>query len=1214
MKRKVILIPLLLLANFFVKAQDSIVSRIVLIGDAGQLTNGRQPVIDAVKQKIKLDKNTTIVFLGDNLYKSGLPDDAMPTYALAKAPLDSQIQIASKTDAKVYFIPGNHDWANGSDIGFESILRVQSYIDLLGDKNVKMLPRDGCPGPEEVEISDKVSMVIVDSQWWIHEEDKPGIESDCPYKTKTEVLNELDEILSKNSEKLVILAMHHPFKSYGPHGGYFTLKQHIFPFTDVNPNLYIPLPVLGSVYPLTRAVFGTAQDLKHPFYQEMIRDFTAVFQSHPNVIMASGHEHTLQLIKDSSFNYIVSGSASKSNRVSKGKNSEYASSANGFATLEISKNKNVRASFYILDGDSVKQDFTKNILNFTSIEKEEEKVDTLRKVEYAYKDTVVISASDQYKNYSGFKKTFLGKNYRDLWSTPVKLKVFNINKEQGGFKIISLGGGKQTKSLKLEDKNGKEWSLRTIDKDPEKALPANLRGTLAQDIVQDMISASHPYAPLVVPTLAKATGVLSMQPKFFFVPDDPSFGPYQKIFANNVVMLVDKEPTPDGSNAISTNKVLNKMYEDNDHRVDQPLVLKARLLDMLIADFDRHADQWRWGVADTGKGKLYYPVPRDRDQAFFNSDGLLVDFLSQENMRFLQGFKNTIPDINGLNFVARDFDRYFLNKLTRQDWENALDTFKMNLTDEVIRKAVSMQPDEIVAIDSARLVQTLIGRRDAMKKAGLKYFKFISKDVTILGSNEQEYFHVENSDGNLQLSVFKRNEESDSLSLMYRRIFSGNETKELRLYGLNGPDKFEIDPDVNSKIKLRIIGGKGTDTFDLKGNVKSYVYDLKQEENSYLNLRRTSKNISTNPSVLNYKNVGYEYNKFSFPQVNAGFNAEDGILIGLGLTSITHGFRKEPYSTKQKVTTLFAPFKEAYQLKYNGIFNQVIKKNDLVVNAEFVNPTLDNFYGFGNQTVYDKTKGKEFYLVRYKYVSADLLIRKRIKNIIEFSAGPSYYQYWNNYADNRNKILANPVNIGSDSNTIYSNKSYLGAKINLDVNYLNSELFPTRGITWYNKLVALDGINKNSKELIKLTSDMTIYAALSQESKVNTVFRFGGGHIFTKNPEYFQTLNLGANNYLRGFRKNRFSGTSSAYANTEVRVKLFKSKSYLLPGDVGILGFYDIGRVWLKGADSNKWHQSYGAGLYFVPFNLAMVSASVGFSEEDQLFNFSVGTKFNLTF
>jgi len=35
--------------------QDSIAYRIVLIGDAGQLTNGRHPVADAVKKLIPLD-------------------------------------------------------------------------------------------------------------------------------------------------------------------------------------------------------------------------------------------------------------------------------------------------------------------------------------------------------------------------------------------------------------------------------------------------------------------------------------------------------------------------------------------------------------------------------------------------------------------------------------------------------------------------------------------------------------------------------------------------------------------------------------------------------------------------------------------------------------------------------------------------------------------------------------------------------------------------------------------------------------------------------------------------------------------------------------------------------------------------------------------------------------------------------------------------------
>src|SRR4051812_31015111 len=121
--RKLYLLLICMLAGFSVLAQDSIQARIVLIGDAGALTNGRHPVVAAVKKHVPINDKTTILYLGDNLYKTGLPDDALPTYDIAKAPLDSQIHIAQLSKTQVYFIPGNHDWANGGVNGYESILR-----------------------------------------------------------------------------------------------------------------------------------------------------------------------------------------------------------------------------------------------------------------------------------------------------------------------------------------------------------------------------------------------------------------------------------------------------------------------------------------------------------------------------------------------------------------------------------------------------------------------------------------------------------------------------------------------------------------------------------------------------------------------------------------------------------------------------------------------------------------------------------------------------------------------------------------------------------------------------------------------------------------------------------------------------------------------------------------------------------------------------------
>src|SRR6185295_13713102 len=156
--------------------------------------------------------------------------------------------------------------------------------------------------------------------------------------------------------------------------------------------------------------------------------------------------------------------------------------------------------------------------------------------------------------------------------------------------------------------------------------------------------------------------------------------------------------------------------EDNDHTVDQHEVLKARLLDNLIGDWDRHPDQWRWGVRDTGKGRTYYPIPRDRDQAFFNSDGLLISFFAKNRFAFLQGFKPRIANVKGLNYHSRDFDRFFLNQLDENEWRNTADSFVNNLPDAEITRAVKKLPPEIYAFGGQKMIDRLKSRRNILKQ------------------------------------------------------------------------------------------------------------------------------------------------------------------------------------------------------------------------------------------------------------------------------------------------------------------------------------------------------------------------------------------------------------------------------------------------------------------------------------------------------------------
>ena len=1206
-------ILLLFQRNDCLAQSDSLQSRIILIGDAGELTNGHHPVVAAVRKNVILDKKTTIIFLGDNLYKTGLPDEGTNNYNKIKAPLDSQLVIAKGTDAQVYFVPGNHDWNDGNPGGLEAIQREQNYVDALGDKNIHYFPKDGCAGPVTVEVTPDVILLLMDSQWWVHPFEKPGIESDCPYKTEEEVLTQIKDVLSKNSKKLIIFAFHHTIRSYGIHGGYFTWKQSLFPLTDITTKWfkYIPFPVIGFAYPITRSWFGTSEDLAHPAYAHMIAQINSVTKGFQNVIFASGHDHTLQLIKDTGSYFIVSGTGSKANRVSNGKKSLFHSDLHGFAELEISKNKNVNVAFYTIDSSSIKKAFSKNILNFAA---PLESSDSGRVIpEMSFKDSVVVAASNFYTKASSFKRFFIGNNYRAEWSTPVQLKVFNLRKENGGFKVVSLGGGKQTKSLRLADKNGREWVLRTVDKDPENELPQALRGTIAQKIAQELISANNPYAALVIPTLAQATGIKEAQPRYFYVPDDPAFGIYRKIFAEKVCLLEERAPTLDEFKTKSTAKIINSIIADQDKHADQQAYLRARLLDMVIGDWDRHFDQWRWGTTDTGVGKLYYPVPRDRDHAFFKSDGFFIKLVSKNLLRYLEGFNNTINNVNWFNYEARDIDRIFMTTLDRDAWAKAIDTFQFKLTDNVIDTAISKLPPEIYPLDAVAIRAKLISRRNELKTQGLKYYDFLSRRIKITGSNESDYFNIKNNGDKLQVTVYKKNENGDS-AVLYNRNFDQKVTKEIALYGLNGDDKFNINPGTTSKIKIRMIGGKGIDSFNIMGKVRNFIYDQSTSPNAILHRSKTKLVLTSNPQVNEYKTSDFIYNQYRFPQVNIGYNIEDKLLLGIGFSAKKYAFRKEP-SSDQKLSTLYSPSNDAYQLKYLGIFNQLVLGKDLIVHAEFVNPTLNNFFGFGNESIKDNAKPIAYNRVRYSYLTTDVLLRKKLlHNIVQVSFGPSYYHYANKYNDNKTRILSFPTSFGSDSSSVFTNKDYVGAKVKMDVIFLNSEFFPSRGVTWLNEFSSMYGVTGGSKNLTKVTSDLTIYGSLTEERKFFGVLRLGGGHIFSKTFDYFQSLNMGMNNYNRGFRKNRFSGRSLAYGSVELRKKLFKSQSYIVPGDVGLIGFYDAGRVWMDNETSHKIHQSYGGGFYYAPFNILLISATLGVSDEDKLFNFSIGTKFHLTF
>ena len=1201
-------IPILLLlfsVSFMAAAQSKVVQRIFLVGDAGELDDGKHPVCDWLKQNVNWnDSSNTIVYLGDNIYPLGMPAEGSKSYTTAKTIIDYQISVVKDKNAKAFFVPGNHDWRRGKEGGLQQIQNAQQYIESLQLANVQQLPTNGCPGPVEVKIADNILLVCMDSEWWLEQNQKPGIESDCDYKNEDEVITELKDIVNSNPDKLIILAMHHPFHTHGEHGGYFTFKQHIFPFTDLSDNLYIPLPVLGSAYPIARGVFGSVQDVKNPMYRNLIEKTEEIIKNHPNVVHVAGHEHTLQLFKQDSVTYVVSGAGSKKTRVKSAGNTIFAESQNGFAVIEVNEDRTADVKFYTTgqSKDLQQPAFTFALPPVPTVKETEE---VTKKVVESFPDSVTIVAEKDFKA-GGFKKLLLGPNYRDEWAEPIKVKVFDIDKVLGGLKPLRRGGGHQSRSLRLEDSTGKQWVLRSVQKFvTDAALPPDLRGTIAKDLVSDGVSASYPYAALSVPALADAAGVPHANPSLYYVPDDPRLGKFRSDFANMLCLFEEREPGG-YKKTQSTDDVVKDLQKDNDNSIDQHQVLQARLLDMFMMDFDRHEDQWRWAYNKGEKGKEFFALPRDRDQPFFVSKGVIPSFARQNYISpQIQGFRVHAHNVRTYNFNAKNFDRAFLNELNEEDWKKMTSAFLTTMTDTVIEDALHRQPPELLKYSNSKIIQKLKERRKYFADEMEDYYKFISKIVNVTGSNKIELFDVaRNEDGSVTVKVFKINKEGEKSDKMYERKFDPSVTKEIRLYGLEGNDKF-VFTGTGNKIKIRVIGGPGEDSFESNASApsgKTLVYDLNSENNQFTGNDNLTKKLSDNPAVNNYERLYYKYN-LKIPFVSASYNVDDGIYLGASMRFINQGFRKTPFKTQHAIAISHSLSTNAYNIKYYGDFISVLGKTDLLVRSELKAPNnVTNFFGYGNESIYDKEQpGKiKYYRTRFTVGDIALLLRKNLGKTLSVSAGPAFEFYSIETENNFNRFITKTDINGLDSSTLYKSKSWLGGQLILGIDNRNNKIIPTRGVNWQTTLKSYGGVGSVSKNFTQLNSDFGIYISLPGNTNFVIAERFGAGINFG-DYEFFQAQYLSGTENLRGYRKYRFAGTSMLYNNLELRIKLADFRTYLFPGAIGLLGFFDTGKVWVKNDPSSGWHQGFGGGLWIAPMKKIVISISYAASKEGGL-------------
>lgn len=1196
------------------KDTSNILHSFYLIGDAGNSDlYKRDTALSYLSKELKkAKKNSTLIFLGDNVYPTGIPKKNKKSYSLAKHRLKVQTDLGKNFAGKTLFIPGNHDWYNG----LKGLKRQEKLVEKALGKNT-FFPENGCP-LEKIEVTDAINIIVIDSHWYVTNWDKhPEINDNCQIKTRAKFFDELKGMIKKSQGKTTLIAIHHPMFTNGPHGGNYGFKSHLK-----------PLPIFGSMLNILRKTSGvTNTDQQNSKYNELKKHVVTLAQQNEKIIFVSGHEHSLQYITQNNIPQIVSGSGSKKSATKNGNGGIFSYGTEGFAKLNIYKNGASTVHFYtakdrkiVFETDVFKKDSILQFTNFPNAELKE-------------KETSIYSSKEAKK--STFYNFFFGKRYREYYGKKIIAPTVNIDTLYGGLIPIRKGGGNQSKSLRLKDKNGKEYVMRALRKNAVQYLQAvafkdqyieqEFSKTFTEELLLDIYTGSHPYAPFTIDKLAEAIDVYHTKPILFYVPKQKGLQKFNADFGDELYMIEarvannhgDKKQFGFANKIISTDDVRKNLAKDEKYVLEEATYIRARLFDMLIGDWDRHQDQWRWAEFKENGKVIYKPIPRDRDQAFsIFSDGLLLNMITSliPDLKGMQSYKEDLKKPENFNIAGYLLDIRFIKEADKKVWDAQVATIQNKITDEIIEAAFAKFPKEVNDNTILEIKRKLKGRRKNLQKIADNYFKFLNEFQVITGTNKDDYFEIERLKNNDTKITGYRIKNGEKGVVFHQKTYKAKITKEIWLYGLDDDDVF-VANGVNSKnpIKLRIIGGLNNDIYEINVAKNIKVYDQKSKKNTF-----KTKNIDKKLTD-NYNTNTYSYRKLKgttnviLPAI--GFNPDDGVKLGLKNIRTVNGFERNPFTRRHIIEGAYFFATNGFELKYNSEFANILNNFNLGINASFTSPNYaTNFFGYGNNSFNPQANNLEdlnFNRVKIKQIKAGTFLKWRGELGAKFIIAANFLSF--DVERTPNRFLEEEFAAG---NSLFKTQNFFNAETSYTYKHADNLAFPTLGISFK----ALFGHTRNLEENSNFSyanTSLGITHKLISNGKLVFASKVDGYFIFGDNFQFYQAATIGANNGLRGFRNQRFSGKNSFYQTTDIRYKISHLKTAIVPVNIGVFGGFDYGRVWdtpnilrVLPLESNVFNTSYGAGVSITAANMLTGNLGVFNSSDGVRINFTLGFNF----
>ena len=803
---------------------------------------------------------------------------------------------------------------------------------------------------------------------------------------------------------------------------------------------------------------------------------------------------------------------------------------------------------------------------------------------------------------SGLHEFFFGAEYRDLWTGAIDVPILDMRSTAGGLTPTTAGGGFQTKSLRFRGNNGLLYGFRSVDKDPD-VLPPGLEGSVVERLVQDQISSAHPVGSAIAAPLMDAAGILHSDPSLVVLPDDNSLGEFRERFAGTLGFFEERAitghaiPFAGAREIIGSDELFRRIQEGPENRIDARALLAARLFDLLIGDWDRHRGQWSWARFDDVGVTHWVPIPEDRDQAFVRFDGLLLSF-ARTTAPQLVNFGDKYPNILGLTWNGRELDRRFLVELEADVWDAVVSELQARLTDAVIDSAVAHMPLAFRRIDGMRMAHALKRRRDRLGEAAESFYNLLAREVAIHGTDAPEMVSVErHEDRSVTVTVVPAASTGPEDAPFFRRRFLPDETTEIRVYLHGGDDRVAIRGDGSGTV-FKVIGGAGDDLLadsSRAGGVRFYTDDADRVEGpNQVRVDRRSFVLppKKKPTDLPPRDWGKLYRGIPW----ASFSPDLGLFVGGGAYRIRYGFRHLPFASRVQSRVGYSTGGKTGRFDLSVQLHRSNSRVRAELQTRVSGLEVLRFHGLGNESVLTGPDNDQYYRVNHtQYLVAPTLVVP-LSAATEFSAGPTLR--YSNTINQEGRFLATlPLLYGAGK------FGQVGWTSRLGIDTRDVPAAATRGFR-------LELVAKLFPELWDVASTygevngvVSTYLTAASAPLVPTLALRAGGKKLLGDFPFQDAAFLGDASTVRLGRQNRYGGDAAVYANAELRVRLSRI-SLVLPGHLGLFALSDVGRVFLEGETSSRWHNGVGGGVWISflgPANtlsLAVVRNEVGTSME----------------